>query len=171
MRSARSEHPDRRLRLVDLDPGIEATGEVLSALALDGEPSLAVRGERWLALRLVSVRADHVERATPVRLGGVPTVLVTGGVGELGRMVARHLVVVHGVRHLLLTSRRGMDAPDFCGAYRDAAGAWRQTVSVVACDVADRTALAGVLGSIPATARLGRYSILPECLTTARSPH
>ncbi|MEK8170187.1 polyketide synthase dehydratase domain-containing protein [Streptomyces sp. M19] len=34
------------------------------------------------------------------------TVLVTGGTGTLGGLVARHLVTAHGVRHLVLTSRR-----------------------------------------------------------------
>ena len=39
------------------------------------------------------------------------TVLVTGGTGALGALVARHLVTAHGVRDLLLTSRRGPGAP------------------------------------------------------------
>ena len=113
VRSARSEHPDRRLRLVDVDAGDAITQEVLaaSALVLDSEPELARRDERWLAPRLVAVRAGDAERAAPLRLGGPSTVLVTGGLGELGQPLCRHLVAVHGVRHLLLTSRRGMDAP------------------------------------------------------------
>ena len=37
--------------------------------------------------------------------------LVTGGTGALGALVARHLVTEHGARHLLLASRRGADAP------------------------------------------------------------
>ncbi|RNG30820.1 SDR family NAD(P)-dependent oxidoreductase [Streptomyces botrytidirepellens] len=39
------------------------------------------------------------------------TVLITGGTGGLGLQVARHLVAERGMRHLLLLSRRGMDAP------------------------------------------------------------
>ena len=39
------------------------------------------------------------------------TVLITGGTGALGSLVARHLATQHGVRHLLLTSRRGTAAP------------------------------------------------------------
>ena len=39
------------------------------------------------------------------------TVLVTGGTGALGAVVARHLVVEHRVKSLILVSRRGPGAP------------------------------------------------------------
>ena len=76
------------------------------------------------------------------------TVLVTGGTGTLGRLVARHLVRDHGVRNLLLVSRSG---PAAAGATElatqlTAAGAH---VDVVAADLADRAAVAGLLAAIP----------------------
>ncbi|MFF2851895.1 type I polyketide synthase [Streptomyces sp. NPDC058001] len=76
------------------------------------------------------------------------TVLITGGTGTLGALVARHVVAEHGVRHLLLTSRRGVEAP---GAQKllaelEAAGA---DVAVVACDVADRDAVAELVAKVP----------------------
>ena len=33
------------------------------------------------------------------------TILITGGTGGLGALIARHLVAEHGARHLLLASR------------------------------------------------------------------
>jgi acyl carrier protein len=74
---------------------------------------------------------------------------VTGGTGTLGAIVARHLVTAHGVRSLLLTSRRGPEAP---GATRlvgelEAVGAM---VTVAACDTSDRAALAEAIAGLPA---------------------
>ena len=77
------------------------------------------------------------------------TVLLTGGTGGLGKVTARHLVAEQGVRHLVLTSRRGLDAPG-AAELRDELTALGAEVSVVACDVADRGALAELLAAIPA---------------------
>ena len=58
----------------------------------------------------------------PRRLDADGTVLITGGAGELGREVARHLVADHGVRHLLLTSRRGLATPGAPSWWRSCRG-------------------------------------------------
>ncbi|GKQ40385.1 hypothetical protein ALMP_69110, partial [Streptomyces sp. A012304] len=102
------------------------------------------------AFRFMS-QARHVGKLVlrmPRALDADGTVLITGGTGTLGGLVARHLVTEHGVRSLVLTSRRGPDAPgaDDLTAELTALGA---QVRVEACDAADRDALAGVLARIP----------------------
>ncbi|WP_143079281.1 polyketide synthase dehydratase domain-containing protein, partial [Streptomyces monashensis] len=136
LRAARSERAERVIRLVDVDAVADAALGVWAA----GEPELAVRDGELLAARLVRTVAD--EGARPPALDSEGAVLITGGLGELGRAVAAHLVGVHGVRHVVLTSRRGADAPgagDVVAALR-AVGA--ESVRVVACDVGDRAQVA-----------------------------
>ncbi|MFF0390307.1 SDR family NAD(P)-dependent oxidoreductase [Kitasatospora sp. NPDC004615] len=77
------------------------------------------------------------------------TVLVTGATGTLGRLLARHVVVAHGTRHLLLAGRRGGSADGMPELVRELTGLGA-SVTVAACDVADRDALAALLGSVPA---------------------
>ncbi|MGA5417946.1 type I polyketide synthase [Streptomyces pseudogriseolus] len=85
-------------------------------------------------------------------LGG-GTVLVTGGTGGVGSLVARHLVAEHGVRSLLLASRSGAAADGAAELVADLEGAGAE-VRVVSCDVADRTAVARLLADLP-----GRYPL------------
>ncbi|MQY15476.1 3-ketoacyl-CoA thiolase [Streptomyces sp. RB5] len=140
VRAAAAEHPGR-FRLVDGDGSFEA------GLGC-GEPEVAVREGRVFVPRLVR---------TPAAVDSVPwdadgTVLITGGTGGLGALVARHLVGRHGVRDLVLTSRRGLEAP---GAVelRDELVSLGASVTVAACDVADRDALASLVGGIGASLR------------------
>ncbi|MFE0461517.1 SDR family NAD(P)-dependent oxidoreductase [Kitasatospora sp. NPDC058965] len=141
IRSAQQENPDRLL-LLDLDGG-----RLTPAVAALGEPELAVRGAQLRVPRLAGVPTSEAERPAP--WDGGSTVLLTGGTSGLGALLARHLVTVHGVRHLLLTSRSGAAAP----AARELAeelGALGAEVRIEACDAADREALAALLASVPA---------------------
>ncbi|MGW0769415.1 type I polyketide synthase [Streptomyces sp. NPDC002676] len=146
VRSAQTEHPDRFV-LLDLDEHTPSPGAVPAAIAT-GEPQLAVRAGTALAARLTRATAPTDPAALPV-LPADGTVLVTGGTGALGKLVARHLVAEHGVRGLLLTSRRGESAPGAAELVAELTelGA---SVRIAAVDVADRDALAEVLAQIPA---------------------
>ena len=97
-------------------------------------------------------QARHVGKLVlqpPRALDTQGTVLVTGGAGELGQPLCRHLVSVHGVRHLLLTSRRGMESPGAAELVASLRDLGAETVSIVACDAADRASLASVIEAIP----------------------
>ncbi|MBL1102832.1 SDR family NAD(P)-dependent oxidoreductase, partial [Streptomyces coffeae] len=152
VRSAQAEHPDRFV-LLDLDDQ-ELSGGVLDAVLASGEPQIAVRSGESLAPRLARATADAV--AGPGS-GSVPadswnpdgTVLLTGATGTLGALVARHLVAEHGVRHLLLASRRGRTAAGASELISEL-GELGASVTVAACDTADRAALAELLAAVPA---------------------
>ncbi|MEV6710433.1 SDR family NAD(P)-dependent oxidoreductase [Lentzea sp. NPDC051208] len=102
------------------------------------------------AFRFIS-QARHVGKVVltlPRPMDRDGTVLVTGGTGALGSAVARHLVTEHGIRHLLLISRRGTEAPGAEQLRAELAGLGA-TATIAACDTADREALTGVLDGIP----------------------
>ena len=155
------QHPGVAYRAFDLT---EAGAELISAMLGDLAALLEAGRLSPLPVEAYDLRqapsaykhmaqARHVGKLVlrpPRALDGEGTVLVTGGLGELGQPLCRHLVAVHGVRHLLLTSRRGMDAPgasELVAALRELGA---ETVSVVACDAADRAALGAVIAAIPA---------------------
>ncbi|WP_460625017.1 type I polyketide synthase, partial [Kitasatospora kifunensis] len=150
VRAAQAENPDR-IVLIDLDPAASTTaGPVLGSVLASGEPQLAVRGTALSAARLVRADAAAPEATeAPAAFDTDGTVLLTGGTGSLGAVVARHLVTEHGVRHLVLASRRGLAVEGAAELAAELAelGA---SVSVAACDVADREAVAALLAAVPA---------------------
>ena len=80
-------------------------------------------------------------------------VLITGGTGTLGTLMARHMVAARGARHVMLASRSGPGASGAAATAADLA-ARGAGVQVIACDAADRGALAGLLAQIPAVSPL-----------------
>ncbi|MFF2996039.1 type I polyketide synthase [Streptomyces sp. NPDC057950] len=144
VRSTQAEHPGR-FQLVDL-PGTpdEADEHAFLAAVATVHPQSAVRGGRVLLPGLAPVGPGT---EAPALASG--TVLVTGATGALGSALARHLVTAHGVRSLLLTGRRGPDAPG-AGALRDELTALGADVTLVACDTADRDQVERLLAAVPA---------------------
>ncbi|MGQ0840932.1 SDR family NAD(P)-dependent oxidoreductase [Actinokineospora sp.] len=169
-------HPGVRYAAFDLmGSGPERIGEMLRVVA-----DLLERGViRPLPLAGYDVReapaafrtmakGRHIGKivlSPPRALDPDGTVLVTGGTGELGALVARHLVRGHGVRHLVLVSRSGMDAPGAAelGAELAADGA---AVRVLARDVAQRADVAAALSEVdkahPLTAVVHLAAVLDD---------
>ncbi|KOV70237.1 type I polyketide synthase, partial [Streptomyces sp. MMG1121] len=186
IRSAQSEHPGRFVLVdvdvdvdVDSDAGASIQGVVRTAVAC-GEPQVAVRAGKLYVPRLARVSPGATTSSLPdsahtpsTELDPSGTVLITGGTGLLGGLLARHLVAEHGMRHLLLTSRRGTDAPgaDELVADLSAQGA---EVSVIACDTAERTdvadLLAGIPKSRPLTAVIHAAGVLDDHVIEAMTP-
>ncbi|MCP2094325.1 Acyl transferase domain-containing protein [Actinosynnema pretiosum] len=139
VRAAQAENPGRLVLVEhDAEPSEAELGQALAS----GEPELSLTGGRFLVPRLVSAPVPVPASApVPVPADDWGTVLVTGGTGGIGSLVARHLVEAHGVHRLVLVGRRG-EAPGFVGDL-DA------EVTVVACDVGDRDALARLLAEHP----------------------
>ncbi|SOE09526.1 Acyl transferase domain-containing protein [Streptomyces sp. 2323.1] len=148
VRAVREEHPGR-VALVDVD-GTPESEKALAAVVASGEPEVALRGGAAFVPRLVRAAAVDASADQGVRqLDDKGTVLVTGGTGGLGSALARHLVTAHGVRHLLLLSRRGPDA-EGAGKLVAQLAEFGASVDVVACDASDEEDLAAALARIPA---------------------
>jgi NADPH:quinone reductase-like Zn-dependent oxidoreductase/NAD(P)-dependent dehydrogenase (short-subunit alcohol dehydrogenase family) len=139
------EAPERMQALLKQLMGLFEQG-VLEAL-----PYVAYDVRQMPAALRQMAQGRHVGKQVvqlPRRLDVDGTVLITGGAGELGREVARHLVAGHGVRHLLLTSRRGLATPGASELVAELKGLGAQTVEVLSCDVSDRAAVGSVLRGI-----------------------
>ncbi len=155
VRSLQLEHP-QRAAIVDLDGADASLAALATALSDDAPAQLALREGAPLVPRLTRLPAS-ASRAPgraddrgwdPGELDRDRTILLTGGTGGLGAIVARHLVATHGARHLLLASRHGRASGE-AQALQQELGELGADVRVEACDVADREQVRALLDSVP----------------------
>ncbi|MFD9545582.1 SDR family NAD(P)-dependent oxidoreductase, partial [Streptomyces sp. NPDC060022] len=153
-------HPGVRYRSFDpSEAGPHRLGEILTEiLALFEHGALRLPPATVWDIRDTAAAFRHISQArhigkNVVTVPAAPdpdgTVLITGGTGALGGLLARHLVTEHGIRHLLLLGRRGPATP---GATELVADLERlgAHATVLAVDAADRAALGAALAGIPA---------------------
>ncbi|GAB3738321.1 type I polyketide synthase [Amycolatopsis oliviviridis] len=126
------------------------------------EPQLAIRDGVPHALRIARTAPAS---ARPIDPAG--TVLITGGTGGLGAALTRHLVSAHGVRQLLLVSRRGPDAPGAEELRRLPA-----EVRIVGGDIADPAFVRRLVDSCdpPLTAVVHSAAVVADAAFTAQTP-
>ncbi|WP_443072525.1 SDR family NAD(P)-dependent oxidoreductase [Streptomyces sp. NBC_01485] len=177
VRTAEAENPGRFV-LIDLDDKEQSRRAVAAALA-GGETQIAIRDGRLYVPRLArstDTAAQGVLDAAA--FGPDSTVLITGGTGALGGLVARHLATRYGVRRLVLASRRGPAAEGAAELEADLAGLGAHA-TVVVCDTGDREALAAVIAAHSPTAVVHAaglvddgtvQSLTPERMTAVMHP-
>ena len=172
-------------RVYDLvtDAGAERIGRMLATVGtlFAGKVLLPPPVRSWplaearQALRHMS-QARHTGKLVleiPPALDPAGTVLVTGGTGTLGGLVAEHLVRTCDVRHLLLLSRRGPEAPgaDELAARLREFGA---SVRIAAVDTADPAALDAALADIdpahPLTGVVHTAGIVDDAVLASQTP-
>ncbi|MEU6826951.1 type I polyketide synthase, partial [Streptomyces atriruber] len=190
IRAAQAEHPDRFV-LLDMADGDEDSAPAVVAGALaTGEPQLAVREGVALAPRLAratatitttATEADSVPASASTSASGAPenapltpdgTVLIAGGTGMMGGLVAEHLVSAWSARHLLLVSRQGPDAPG-ARELADRLTGLGAEVRVVAADLTDAEAAAELVASVdpahPLTGVIHAAGVLDDAVVTAQT--
>ncbi|WP_084483505.1 type I polyketide synthase [Nocardia amikacinitolerans] len=167
VRSAQSENPGRFV-LIDHDDSPESWHALATALASD-EPQLSLRSGRIAAPRL----QQHTSAPQLVPIDPSGTVLITGGTGTLGQLLARHLVLNHRVHHLHLISRRGPYAAGAANLLAELT-AFGASVTITAGDAGDRSFLEGVLTSIsddhPLTAVFHTAGLLHDAMLPGLTP-
>ena len=152
MRTARSEHSDLRLRLIDLTTENNSYEALASALMVDDDlPECALREGNISIPQIQRVNASRflIDRQT-INLRMDEAVLITGGLGGIGQQVAKWLASTYQISDLVLTSRRGEEAPG-AGALVNELARLGAKATVVACDAGDFHSIKAVVESFGQT--------------------
>jgi acyl transferase domain-containing protein/acyl carrier protein len=161
VRSAQTEHPGRLLLVDTGDTSPDLTSPDL--LLTITEPQSVIRDGTIRVARLVRAAAP-APVASPVG-----TVLLTGGLGALGSLIARHLVAERGTTDLILAGRRGWATPGASELVKELTG-MGAAVTVAQLDVADREAVAELLAGVRLTSVIHLAGVLDDGVVESLTP-
>ena len=169
VRSAQSENPDQ-IVLIDTDAPVDA-----AALAAAGEPQLLIRADTVHAARLRPPQPRSPEPATaPTTLDPDAAVLITGGTGMAGGVLARHLVTHYQAAHIILASRSGTSHPHAAQLVTELTQAGAH-VEVITCDLADRDAATTLITDLTERYQLRAVihaaGVLDDAVIDSLTPH
>uniref|UniRef100_UPI003872B3B1 SDR family NAD(P)-dependent oxidoreductase n=1 Tax=Lentzea miocenica TaxID=3095431 RepID=UPI003872B3B1 len=166
VRTAQAENPGRFL-LVDSD-GLDVSGALLTELVNGDEPQVVVREGKVRVARLEELPENPGARH---EWDENDTVLITGGTGGLGAELARHLVIRHGVKHLLLASRRGEEAPGAQNLKQELENKGAN-VTIAAADVSNPNDVQTLFAATerPLTTVIHTAGVLDDALVDALTP-
>ena len=145
-----AEHPEVRVGMIDLSAEaaatVDANADAIQHLfeeivTPDDEDQIALRNSQRFIARVM--RQNAPLEAPTLRADG--TYLVTGGLGGVGRIVARWLIE-HGARHIALMGRRALNDQDH--ATLTELGTDKANVVYLQGDAANATALTSVLSTL-----------------------
>ncbi|MEU3642664.1 type I polyketide synthase [Lentzea sp. NPDC034063] len=166
VRTAQAENPGRFL-LVDSD-GLDVSGALLTSLVNGDEPQVVVRAGKVEVARLKELPENP---DATYEWSEDDTVLITGGTGGLGAELAKHLVTRHGVKHLLLASRRGEEAPGAQNVKQELENKGA-TVTIAAADVSNPNDVQTLFAATerPLTTVIHTAGVLDDALVDALTP-
>ncbi|MEU0878840.1 type I polyketide synthase [Lentzea sp. NPDC005914] len=166
VRTAQAENPGRFL-LVDSD-GLDVSGALLTELVNGDEPQVVVREGKTQVARLKELPENPDARH---EWDEDETVLITGGTGGLGAELARHLVTRHNVKHLLLASRRGEEAPGAQNLKKELENKGA-TVTIAATDISNPNDVQTLFAATerPLTTVIHTAGVLDDALVDALTP-
>ncbi|MRH92287.1 SDR family NAD(P)-dependent oxidoreductase [Nocardia sp. SYP-A9097] len=147
-RVAALEHSARWGGLVDLPATLDeqAALRLRQVLArLDDEDQVAIRAAGIHGRRLVRAELGDIAAARPWQPRG--TILITGGTGGVGRHLARWFAD-RGAKHIVLVGRRGAVGVDGLSELTEQLAGGGTRLTIAACDVGDRAALAALVAEL-----------------------
>lgn len=141
-----TEHPELQCTRIDLDSSALYDQQLISIFTSSSNSELAVRDGNLYAPRLVELPPANTVLPEKI-INSESSYLISGGLGELGLLFAKHLAS-QGAGNLILVSRNAAD--ERATKAIEAIMAMGTSVTVLSCDITKLPELKNVLNFLPA---------------------